>query len=833
MKMKKVRALSLVMVLVISMLSACGKKADDVADGSQSRSDAMGRYLEKEIALPEEQIILDIRTLDDGTIGLLTYNEDGMTMWSSKDIGTMWEEQYRVPSDIEEEYIFDAALSGDKTMLCVIFSMGEAGVSAGRNVWKIDTEGNRHEINIDLPEVDLGERMTGMRDIVIGAGDEEEMTEEGSAPIENEEGTTEEDSSLIENEEGTTEEDSSLIEIDENAELIGDSNIFLGSVEDMQDEIMGVTVGANKEVLVQTMMGQLLQVDVETGEILRKYELGEHEYIMNHTIANGDVYIGLERGLQRYNLESGDSEKIAESLSTQVLRDTSSNSIHLQQGNYTLAAKPGEMDVIYLVDSTGIYRQSEDGTVLEQIIDAGLTSLGVPNTGINKMLVLEDDSFVVHVYDASGREFLYHYSYAADAKTTPETELSMYALVDNSEIRQAIAMYQKENPDLMISLQIGMTGEEGITVSDALNTLNTEIMAGNGPDIILLDGMPIDSYIERGILEDISDVVNQIDAEDGILEVAKNTHAIASRFSVPYVQGEERHVNRIEDIDTLGEVSKEIKRDNPNTNTINGSSVEELMRYLYQMNVTDFITGTGTLETEKMQNFLARAKEIAEDNREREESMDDSNDISIGIIAQGGIEGDDVMSVTMDVLMNPKTIGRGGIKSINDLAIVLEVSKKENMKHRLLTDEAGDTLLLANTILGINSRSERIEKAKEFLAFCLSKEAQKGDQGMGFPVNRAALNETLYKEIDGMAFAAATQNEEGVMITAELDVEQPEKADIETFETNILENTRIGYSNHIVQEIIMEQLMGYVEGQMTLEEAAEGINQRVSIYLAE
>ena len=55
------------------------------------------------------------------------------------------------------------------------------------------------------------------------------------------------------------------------------------------------------------------------------------------------------------------------------------------------------------------------------------------------------------------------------------------------------------------------------TVSDALKKLNTEIMAGNGPDIICLDGIDTEPYIEKGILEDISDVIKDYDKNNLIL----------------------------------------------------------------------------------------------------------------------------------------------------------------------------------------------------------------------------------------------------------------------------------------------------------------------------
>ena len=32
-------------------------------------------------------------------------------------------------------------------------------------------------------------------------------------------------------------------------------------------------------------------------------------------------------------------------------------------------------------------------------------------------------------------------------------------------------------------------------------------MAGEGPDLLILDGLPADSYAEKGILEDLTDIV--------------------------------------------------------------------------------------------------------------------------------------------------------------------------------------------------------------------------------------------------------------------------------------------------------------------------------------
>ena len=45
--------------------------------------------------------------------------------------------------------------------------------------------------------------------------------------------------------------------------------------------------------------------------------------------------------------------------------------------------------------------------------------------------------------------------------------------------------------------ETGMGDGDSVTREDALKKLNTRIMAGEGPDVIVLDDMPVDSYIEK------------------------------------------------------------------------------------------------------------------------------------------------------------------------------------------------------------------------------------------------------------------------------------------------------------------------------------------------
>ena len=93
---------------------------------------------------------------------------------------------------------------------------------------------------------------------------------------------------------------------------------------------------------------------------------------------------------------------------------------------------------------------------------------------------------------------------------------SVYSLEENSGIRQAVVMFQKKYPDIYLTLETGMSGNDGVTRTDALKTLNTEIMAGKGPDILILDGISSETYAEQGMLEDLSGILKEAGLLDNI-----------------------------------------------------------------------------------------------------------------------------------------------------------------------------------------------------------------------------------------------------------------------------------------------------------------------------
>ena len=92
------------------------------------------------------------------------------------------------------------------------------------------------------------------------------------------------------------------------------------------------------------------------------------------------------------------------------------------------------------------------------------------------------------------------------------TKITVYSLSEDDLVKQTISAYQTQYPNLFIEYQIGMD-EGGITREDALKKLNTQLLSGSGPDVIMLDGINIDTYAEKGVLMDLSDIVKEIEPD--------------------------------------------------------------------------------------------------------------------------------------------------------------------------------------------------------------------------------------------------------------------------------------------------------------------------------
>ena len=119
------------------------------------------------------------------------------------------------------------------------------------------------------------------------------------------------------------------------------------------------------------------------------------------------------------------------------------------------------------------------------------------------------------------KDLEYEEKYDAEALAVPENILRVFGLSENTTVQDAILSFQKSHPDVKVEFETSEK-EDGITMDD-IRTLNTELLGGNGADVLLLDGLPAETYIEKGLLSDLTGVTDELLSQETYLEsILKN-----------------------------------------------------------------------------------------------------------------------------------------------------------------------------------------------------------------------------------------------------------------------------------------------------------------------
>lgn len=305
--------------------------------------------------------------------------------------------------------------------------------------------------------------------------------------------------------------------------------------------------------------------------------------------------------------------------------------------------------------------------------------------------------------------------------------LRLYTLKENENLWQSAKLFMEKYPKYPVVIEVGISEEDGKTVSDAIRSLNTEIMAGNGPDIILMDGLPIEDYIEKGGLEDLSDMMESVKENgeeffENVLssyEKGEKVYAIPSRFSVPIIIGKEGAVTP-EEVKTLSGTLKTRTEEQIKGIARNATKSIPLLLLTFW---NDIISEESVVDQEALSTFLEEARMLF-----------DASEIDLELPYYSGDAGV-TMAFQKDILsVDEMDMGQ-------TLAQLESVSANSPVFYDYLNSESGKKFI-PKWIFGITASSEKKEAAKAFLSNFLSSENM--DQyDWTLSVNKTSFRKTL------------------------------------------------------------------------------------------
>lgn len=571
--------------------------------------------------------------------------------------------------------------------------------------------------------------------------------------------------------------------------------------------------------------------------------------IMPDVLCAWENYMALkdeQEGVVIYDLDK--TEKIEDNVITDFVKKNCSVKEKIAESTYSIF--PAEEKGIYLVCNKGVYRHVIGGTVMEQVINGGLCSLSDPMKHVVKMTRTAGEGFLAAFLEKT----LSAFTYDPNINTVPSQTLTAYSLTENDILRQTIIRYQEEHPDVYVEYKVGMDEESGITREDAVKKLNTEIMAGKGPDFLLLDGLPVNSYVEKGILADLTPYLAELEKEEKILPNIKEsftvdgkTYMIPAAITLSMYLTDKENMTNVSDLSTLADMIEKLRKEHPSEGIMQTYSEDMILNALMPVSAPLWIKEAGELNAEEISDYLKQTKRIYDACMEglNEEALQRYLDLKQnGVGSSSEISAyNDLQGGGIQIAAGNEKVTLGELKNAYNYAFLQSINKQDNGENgrncrAALTPGSVKDAFCPYALMGVNAASNQAELAGEFLCEALSEKTQRMIYPTGFPVNEAGLQtylETLGGQVDwakpGEDYGNFGFINDGmtILITTYMPTEQ------ETEELyNLLSSVRTPYlADAVVEDVVREVGKWYLEGRCSLEEALGEIQEKLAIYMAE
>ncbi len=863
---KRYFCVGLTAVLAASMLTGCAV-GDDGDSGSANAEG--GTYVETDYGVPgleeadEGNYISPaaMALLEDGTIRALVSDDSdaAYTIIDSKDGGATWEESEMdvsalssvfVSDDTEDAssgsygYIYETAFdsAGDLFFVYAAYTYSISGntqVSDGTiSYYLLTTDGTLTEIPIEIPGI---EKTTHDEYEVYSEEDETETQNDDDA-------TAEEDASANESE-NSEEEDS--IGSDDDSVTISTGDEDNDGAEESYNDINTVKLLDAENLYVSDYNGVIYHISLRDGSV--DNTIDDFEWV-NDFVLNGErLLILAEDSVYEYDAATCEKTVGHEEL----------YNLYLDSDTFLMADRAKDDGMLYYVCTDGIFSYDLNTDTSAQVMDGSSTSLNSTMCSISYFIAKDDGSFLLWFTDYMSDSVdgtLLNFAYDASAAVSYDAELTIYALSsDNYGLETIISLYMRENPNIKVTVEYGLSGDDAVTSSDALRTLNTEIMAGEGPDLILLDGMDVDTYIDNGLLTDLSDVIQPMIDNGELFENMAKTYqtedgkiyAVPAGFTVPAIIGSSEILDQINSLSDYAAAAESYaaSEESAETPLLEYYDLTDLFGTLTFVNAGTWFSEDGSLDEEALADYLTNVKELfriaystlsEEDQTTFNEEITDLEDALDGISMSDF--GWDPAADIISIVAGASKIEIGNLGYNDALEYITSAQRvDETITYKLMPGTMENVYVPSFTV-GINSKSDQQEAAVDFLSYILSVEGQTGAINYQdcYPVNTAAFDEMMVDpqaDMDGYNpevshASVGIINDDGTEV--DLDLYWPNDEQVAAFKEMILSLDTAAYVNDtILTTIVSDCYAAVVNDDLSIEDAIAQVVKDINIYLSE
>lgn len=231
-----------------------------------------------------------------------------------------------------------------------------------------------------------------------------------------------------------------------------------------------------------------------------------------------------------------------------------------------------------------------------------------PQTTDYEILPLGDAAFLVSCLQ-NGAPLTVLIRLDATLPTQAAQSLYIWALEDSDVIRSAAAVFANQYPDCDVQLEFGRDAtSQALSDEDIIKNLNTRLLAGEAPDVLFLDGLPIRSLMEKGVLASLDGVVSMDGYYENILTAYSldgRPYAYPSVFRVPVFVSGSSEIN-VDDYASLASLAALYQEQSLIFNT----SYEDIFDSFYIASSAGLFPEEKRIDEDALRAFLQSTREM-------------------------------------------------------------------------------------------------------------------------------------------------------------------------------------------------------------------------------
>lgn len=493
-------------------------------------------------------------------------------------------------------------------------------------------------------------------------------------------------------------------------------------------------------------------------------------------------------------------------------------------------------------DGTSVYEFDTETQTSEKLFS--WLDCDINGTYVNYYKTLEDGRILVFTNDweSNEKEAAILTKHKASEVTTKEEIVLGAVYGASSDIQKAAVNFNRNNEKYRITVKEYYDSNSDMTYDDAISNFNNELISGNGPDLVLLDGLDAENLTAKGILEDLtpyleaSTVLNRTDMFENVLEAYTydgKLVAIPSSFTVYTVVGKASEVGSKMGW-SLSDMMSYVDQ-HPGVEIFYGGSQMGILQYCMAFMRDQFLdtaNATCSFDSDAFKEVLEFVAKFPEEY-----------DYSASDASEGAMIEDGTLLLSMANIYNFDEIQMYNYMFQNDACYIGYPT----------TDGSVGCGLVSSDAIAINAASAKKDAAFSFLESYIESTItnySSSDYTYGFVNSRVGLEAMAEKataveyvmddegnymlDANGETIVSDTSSSVTYGDGWSYDYHKTTQEEVDQVMELINVATPIAFNvSDDVISIIQEEAAAYFKGQKSVDEVASIIQSRVQIYLSE